>query len=105
MDVNFKKLRQGVCPDIDGASSTWTFDKQTHASVIGSTFRRWRLYDGCFLTTEYVSTDGGGRTSSSKAMWEWTASTIKTFEAVIIIPRLMPIKTKLLPYYEMKKSI
>ena len=81
MDANFRDLQQGVCPDIDGVSSTWTFDKQTHASVIGSTFRRWRLYDGCFLTTEYVSTDGGGRTSSSKAMWEWTASTIKTFEA------------------------
>ena len=28
--------------------------------------------------------------------------TLKMFEAIILIPRLMPIKTKLLPYYEMK---
>ena len=31
--------------------------------------------------------------------------TIKTFEAVILIPRIMPIKTKLLPYYEIQKSL
>ena len=31
--------------------------------------------------------------------------TLKIFEAIILIPRLMPIKTKLLPHYEMKKSL
>ena len=31
--------------------------------------------------------------------------TLKIFEAIILIPRIMPIKTKLLPYYEMKKSL
>ena len=31
--------------------------------------------------------------------------TLKVFEAVILIPRIMPIKTKLLPYYEMKKNL
>lgn len=31
--------------------------------------------------------------------------TLKVFEAVILIPRIMPIKTKLLPHYEMKKSL
>ena len=30
--------------------------------------------------------------------------TLKMFEAIILIPRLMPIKTKLLPYYEMKRN-
>ena len=29
--------------------------------------------------------------------------TLKIFEAIILIPRLMPIKTKMLPYYEMEK--
>jgi len=31
--------------------------------------------------------------------------TLKVFEAVILIPRIMPIKTKLLPHYEIKKSL
>lgn len=81
MNSNFYSIWQGVCPDIDGVSSTWTFDEQTHASVIGSTFRRWRLYEQQFLTTEYVSTEGNGRTSSSKNMWEWTASNTQIFNS------------------------
>ena len=31
--------------------------------------------------------------------------TLKVFEAIILIPRIMPIKTKLLPHYEIKKSL
>ena len=31
--------------------------------------------------------------------------TLKVFEAVILIPRIMPIKTKLLPYYEIQKNL
>ena len=78
---NFELLSQGRTPDIDGVSSSWTFDEKTHASVCGSTFRRWRLYDGQYLTTEYVSTEGSRRTTSSKNMWEWTASQMQTFSA------------------------
>ena len=31
--------------------------------------------------------------------------TLKVFEAIIIMPRMMPIKTKLLPHYEMEKNL
>ena len=79
MARNFELLSQGRTPDIDGVSSSWTFDEKTHSSVCGSTFRRWRLYDGQFLTTEYLSTEGSRRTTSSKNMWEWTASQMQTF--------------------------
>ena len=81
MARNFELLSQGRTPDIDGVSSSWTFDEKTHASVCGSTFRRWRLYDGQYLTTEYLSTEGSRRTTSSKNMWEWTASQMQTFSA------------------------
>lgn len=81
MSRNFQQLAQGLTPDIYGVSGSWTFDEKTHASVCGSTFRRWRLYEGQFLTTEYLSTEGSGRTSSSKNMWDWTASRIQSFSA------------------------
>ena len=81
MSRNFQLLSEGITPDIDGVSSSWTFDEKTHASVCGSTFRRWRLYDGQFLTTEYLSTEGSRRTTSSKNMWDWTASHFQTFNA------------------------
>lgn len=80
MNNNFQKLAMGVTPDIDGVSSTWTFDEQTHSSVVECTFRHWYLYNGKFVTTEYVSTSGSKRTSSSKNIWDWTASNMQTFE-------------------------
>ncbi|MBP5558206.1 MAG: hypothetical protein J6X71_00370 [Bacteroidales bacterium] len=81
MNRNFQLLSEGRTPDIDGVSSSWTFDEKTHSSVCGSTFRRWRLYEGQFLTTEYVSTEGSRRSSSAKAMWDWTATHMQTFNA------------------------
>ena len=81
MTRNFELLSQGICPDIDGVSSDWTFDKKTHASVIGSTYRRWRIDDGQYVTIEYVSTEGSRRSSSTKTMWDWTASHFQLFSA------------------------
>lgn len=81
MRDNFRQLTMGVTPDIDGASSTWTFDEQTHSCVVESTFRRWNLYNRKFVTTEYVSTDGSKRTSSSKSIWDWKASHLQNFNA------------------------
>jgi len=79
MSRNFQLLAQGHTPDIDGVSGSWVFDEKSHASVCGSTFRRWRLYEGHFLTTEYVSTEGSRRSTSAKAMWDWTAMSMQNF--------------------------
>ena len=81
MSRNFGLLSEGITPDIDGVSSSWTFDEKTHSSVCGGTFRRWRLYEGQFLTTEYLSTEGSRRTTSSKNMWDWTATRYQAFNA------------------------
>ncbi|MBO7113846.1 MAG: hypothetical protein J6V95_01605 [Bacteroidaceae bacterium] len=81
MARNFSLISQGETPDIDGVSGSWTFDDKTHSSVCSSTFRRWRLYNGKFLTTEYISTDGSRRTSSSKHLWDWTSSRMQAFSA------------------------
>ena len=78
MRQNFRMLRDGICPDIDGVSGTWTFDEKTHSCVVGSTYRHWRLNDGKFVTLEYVGVNSSGHTSSSKNMWDWTASRIET---------------------------
>lgn len=92
MASNFQQLSQGRTPDIDGVSGSWTFDAKTHASVCGSTFRRWRLYEGQFLTTEYLSTEGSLRTTSSKSTWDWTASSVQSFSAddgsALVYPQL-----------------
>ena len=58
-------LRQGVTPHIEGVSS-----------VTNSTFRRWRLFEGQYVTTEYISSQGSKRTTSSKNIGEWFATKI-----------------------------
>jgi hypothetical protein len=81
MALNFQLLAQGQTPDIDGVSSDWNFDKKTHSCVVSSTYRRWRIFDQKYVTTEYVSTEGSRRSSSAKTMWDWTASHFQTFSA------------------------
>jgi len=81
MALNFQLLAQGQTPDIDGVSSDWNFDKKNHSSVVSSTYRRWRIFDQKYVTTEYVSTEGSRRSSSAKTMWDWTASHFQTFSA------------------------
>lgn len=81
MGTNFRALAQGTTPDIDGVSSPWTFDENTHSSVVGSTFRHWRMSDNRLFTVQYVSTEGSKRTSSSKNFWEWTAGQTQRFDA------------------------
>ena len=92
MTRNFQLLAQGQTPDLDGVSSSWTFDKGTHASVIGSTYRRWRIDDGQYATIEYVSTEGSRRSSSAKTMWDWTASHFQVFSvddgSAVVYPAL-----------------
>lgn len=81
MATNFHSLSSGITPDIDGVSGKLTFDEKTHSSVVGSTFRYWRLSDNRFITTRYVSTEGSKRTSSSKNFWEWTAMQMQKLDA------------------------
>lgn len=78
MRHNFAQLQAGICPDIDGVSSTWTFDEKTHSCVTGSTYRHWRLSGGKFVTMEYVSVNSTSHSSSSKNMWDWTSSHIES---------------------------
>lgn len=80
MRHNFTQFQAGVCPDIDGVSSNWTFDEKTHSCVIGSTYRHWRLSGGKFVTMEYVSVDSTNHSSSSRNMWDWTSSHIESID-------------------------
>lgn len=92
MSRNFQNFSTGNTPDIDGVSSRWIFDEQTHSGVVESSFRHWVLYDGKYITIEYVSTGGSKRTSSAKNIWDWTASKFQAFNKTdgsnIVYPEL-----------------
>ena len=80
MKQNFQQLAKGICPDIDGVSSKWVVDEQTHSYFIGSTYRHWRCENGKLCTLEYISTEGSRRSTTSKDMWDWQAEEIEEFD-------------------------
>lgn len=71
MSIAFQMLRQGFCPDVNGVSGKWNFDKSTYISPTDNVYRHWILHDNRFATMEYLSTDGSKRTGSSYDMWNW----------------------------------
>lgn len=83
MAIALQQISQGECPNINGVSSSLKFSEKTHVSVVGSTYRCWKLYNQHFITQEYISTEGSKHVSSSKDMWNWTASKIDAVETVV----------------------
>ena len=54
-------------------------------------------------TIEEISRMCGNKSQNEPLISVEELKTIKTFEAIVLTTRMMPFKTKLLPYYEMKK--
>lgn len=81
MICNFSLLTLGITPDIDGVSGSWTFSDsyKKYNTVTSSIFRRWRLYEGKYLTVEYISTDGDQRTTSAKNIGSVKAERMQSF--------------------------
>lgn len=76
----FSMLQNGMTPDLSGVIGDWTFDERTHASVLNTIYNHWKLIDGQYHTIEYLSTDGGSRTTSTMQAWEWSNNYIQTFD-------------------------
>lgn len=72
MAIAFNMLRQGLCPNVNGVSGKWDFDKSTYISPTDNIYRHWVLHDRQYNTMEYLSTDGSKRTGSSYDMWNWS---------------------------------
>ncbi len=63
-----------------GACGALRFDSEACTSLIQSTYVHWVVYDGKFLTLDYMSDDGSNRTASTLAAWNWVASVNEEIE-------------------------
>ena len=70
MGAALTKLLSGGSPDLKGVTGDWTFDQKYHSSVLNSSYAHWVLQNGAYNILEYLSTDGGGRTTSSLQTWQ-----------------------------------
>ncbi len=70
MHDTFVMLQAGGRPDVSGVTGDWTFDERHHSSVLNTTYSHWILRDGQYFTLEYLSADGGQRTTSTLQAWD-----------------------------------
>ena len=70
MHDTFVMLQAGGRPDVLGVTGDWTFDERHHSSVLNTTYSHWILRDGQYFTLEYLSADGGQRTTSTLQAWD-----------------------------------
>ena len=57
-----------------GASGVLRFDSESCTSILQSTYVHWMVYENQFVTIDFCSTDGNGRTASTLASWKWNAT-------------------------------
>lgn len=79
MYTAFAMIAAGQHPDLRGVTGDWTFDAKSHASVLNTTYAHWVMADGKYHTLEYLSPDGGGRTTSTLQAWDWQVRNMQTF--------------------------
>ena len=70
MHDTFVMLQAGGRPDVSGVTGDWTFDERHQSSVLNTTYSHWILRDGQYFTLEYLSADGGQRTTSTLQAWD-----------------------------------
>ena len=63
-----------------GASGPLRFDSEACTSLVQSTYVHWMVYEGKFLTLDYMSDDGSNRTASTLASWNWKAKMMEDIE-------------------------
>ncbi len=80
MHTAFAMIADGRHPDLRGVTGDWTFDMKSHASVLNTTYSHWIMVDGKYHTLEYLSPDGGGRTTSTLQAWDWQTRHVQTFD-------------------------
>lgn len=66
----FANIQNGGRPNVSGVTGDWTFDERHYSSVLNTTYSHWILRDGQYFTLEYLSADGGSRTTSTLQAWD-----------------------------------
>jgi len=83
-------LQVGIYPNIKGASGSLNYDNLYYTDVTSSTYGHWRVDAGQFVITEFYTSDGSGRISSTSAAYRIIANERQQFTATASWPVLQP---------------
>ncbi len=81
-------IQDGVFPDIEGASGALDYDELYFTDVTSSTYGHWRVDAGQFVITDFYTSDGSGRISSTSAAYRIIANERQEFNASGTWPEL-----------------
>jgi len=83
-------LQVRIYPDIKGASGSLNYDNLYYTDVTSSTYGHWRVDAGQFVITDFYTSDGSGRISSTSAAYRIIANEQQQFTATGSWPVLQP---------------
>lgn len=86
----FSQLQMGLRPSVSGATGPWNFDPKYHTNRVESTYRRWRFYEGKYVTTGYATSASTGHSLSSQDVWQRTAQRVDSILPSPILPLVYP---------------
>ncbi|WP_294428223.1 C13 family peptidase [uncultured Treponema sp.] len=61
----------GYVPKIEGSCGNIEFDSETFTTLLYSTYIHWSIIDNKVVVLDYLSSEGGKRTSSTRSVWAW----------------------------------
>lgn len=92
-----QSIKNGSFPDVNGASGELDFDDLYYTDVTSTTYGHWRVDAGQFVVTNFYTSDGTGRITSTSAAYRVVADKIQEFSDTIAMPQLPP-KNKLFAF-------
>jgi len=85
-----RQVKSGTYPDIKGASGELNFDDLNFSDVSSSTYGHWRVDAGQFVVTDFYTSDGSGRISSTSAAYRVISEKKQQFSTTGTWPILQP---------------
>lgn len=78
-DLN-EYLKEEATLGIAGACGPIEFDHVVYTNVLSTTYYHFMLYQGRFITLNYVSSTGSHRTDATLGAWNWQADKMQEFD-------------------------
>ena len=92
IDKAINLIKNGIYPDLKGASSDLNFDELYFTDVCSTSYGHWRVDAGQFIVTEFYTSDASGRISSTSAAYRVISEKKQQFLSIGTWPTLLPKK-------------
>ena len=73
-------LKEEATAGIAGACGPIEFDHVVYTNVLSTTYYHYMLYQGRFITLDYISSTGSHRSDPTLGAWSWKAEQIQKFD-------------------------